>query len=235
MIEKSTLSNGLIILTDTMHALQSAAVWVNTGSRREEKVEHGISHLLEHMAFKGTEKRSARQIAEEIEDVGGSLNAYTGRDRTVYHARVLKENVGLGFDILGDILLNSVFDPQELEREKSVIYQEIGESEDTPDDILFDYLQEMCYPSQPLGQSILGTRESVGAIQPDMIRSYMGRNYRPDGMILAAAGAVNHQEIVDQAQSLFGGLKAAEHNRPAIHSRWGGGHGLFTEILNSFI
>src|SRR3984957_12564271 len=159
--EISSLSNGLTIVTDRMARLGSGANggWGGTGSRNETRAQMGISHMLEHMAFKGTKRRSARAIAEEIESVGGHLNAYTSREHTAYYARVLKEDVPLAVDILSDILQHSVFDPEELDRERTVILQEIGQALDTPDDLIFDQFQEKAYPSQGLGRPVLGQAE----------------------------------------------------------------------------
>src|SRR5690242_20873442 len=164
--EITRLSNGLTVISDPMPQLESAmlGVWVNAGTRNETEAVMGVSHMLEHMAFKGTRTRSARAIAEEIENVGGSLNAYTGREITAYHASVLKEDVGLGVEMVADILRNSVFDPDELQRERGVILQEIGQALDTPDDLVFDQFQETALPDQPLGRPVLGTADSVEAI-----------------------------------------------------------------------
>src|SRR6201997_5176437 len=162
-VEVTRLPTGLLVVTDAMPHLQSASlgVWVGSGSRDERPDEHGISHLLEHMAFKGTSRRTARQIAEEIEAVGGDLNAATGVETTAYYARVLKADVPLALDVLADILSEPTFDPDELTREQNVIVQEIGATEDAPDDLVFDRLQETAFPGQPIGRSILGTRETV--------------------------------------------------------------------------
>src|ERR1700747_566354 len=163
-IEISRLSNGLTIVTDPMKQLESAAVgvYVNAGTRNEIKAVMGVSHMLEHMAFKGTERRSARDIAVEIEAVGGYLNAYTSREQTAFHARVLKADVPLALDLLADILTHPTFEQAELERERQVVLQEIGQARDTPDDIVFDHLQSAVYPDQPMGWPILGLDETVG-------------------------------------------------------------------------
>ena len=162
-VEVTTLKSGISVVTDAMPHLETASlgVWVASGSRDEHRDEHGISHLLEHMAFKGTRRRSARQIAEEIEAVGGDLNAGTGVEMTAYYARVLKTDIALGLDVLSDILANPSFDPDEITREKNVIVQEIGSVEDTPDDLVFEHLQAAAFPDQPVGRSILGTRATV--------------------------------------------------------------------------
>jgi predicted Zn-dependent peptidase len=208
MIEITKLANGLTVVTDNMPSLESAAVgvWVNSGTRHETPREMGLAHVLEHMAFKGTARRSARDIAEQIEAVGGDLNAYTGREQTAYHARLLKEDVPLALDILSDILIHPAFDDTELARERDVIVQEIGSARDTPDDQVFDYLQEACYPGQPMGWPILGTEKTVQSFVRDDLSRYIGAQYRADEMVLAAAGAVNHAQLVTLAHDLFGGL-----------------------------
>src|SRR5688500_7862682 len=162
-VEVTRLPSGLVVITDAMPHLHSASlgVWVGSGSRDELADEHGISHLLEHMAFKGTSRRSARQIAEEIEAVGGDLNAATSIESTAYYARVLKEDVPLSLDVLSDILSDPACDPDELSREQNVIVREIGASEDTPADPVFELLQSTAFPDQPVGRPILGTRETV--------------------------------------------------------------------------
>ena len=208
-IEISNLSNGLTIITDTIGAIESAAlgVWVNTGTRNEVPAQMGISHMLEHMAFKGTERRTARAIAEEIEAVGGILNAYTSREQTAFHARVLKDDVPLALDIIGDILTSPSFEPVEIERERQVVLQELGQARDTPDDIVFDHLQAAIYPDQPMGWSILGEEATVNGFDRAMLRDYMTAQYRTGGMTLVASGAVDHQAIVALAQDKCGGLK----------------------------
>ena len=208
-VKSTTLSNGLTVLTDHMPHLESASIgiWVKSGSRSERDDEHGLSHLLEHMAFKGTASRSARQIAEQIESVGGELNAATSIEHTGYFARTLKDDVGLAADILADILQNSTIDADELAREQHVIVQEIGASHDSPDDQVFDLFQSAAYPDQPLGRTILGTVESVQGFTPDAIRAYMDRNYVGDRMVLSAAGNVDHDALVEIADKRFSGLK----------------------------
>jgi predicted Zn-dependent peptidase len=208
-VEITTLPNGLRVVSETMDRLQTASigVWVGVGARAETAEQNGVSHMLEHMAFKGTSSRSARDIAEAIEDVGGHLNAYTSREQTAYYARVLGEDVPLAVDLLGDILQRSVFDPVELERERGVVIQEIGEVQDTPDDLVFDLLQEAAYPEQAVGRSILGTVETVSSFSRDSLAGYMGRHYGADAMVVAAAGQVEHRALVDLAARQFGDLK----------------------------
>ena len=208
-VTSTTLDNGMVIISDHMPHLESASlgVWVKAGSRSEETGEHGISHMLEHMAFKGTTTRTALQIAEAIEDVGGDLNAATSVEHTGYFARVLKEDVSLAADILADILQNSQFDPAELDREQGVIVQEIGAARDNPDDHVFDLFQSAAFPDQPIGRTILGTVDSVKSFDPDAIRAYMERNYVGDRMVIAAAGNVDHDALVRIAEDRFSALK----------------------------
>jgi predicted Zn-dependent peptidase len=208
-IQQHTLSNGLRIVTEHMPGLQSTSIgiWVLAGGRHERIEQNGIAHFLEHMAFKGTATRSALQIAEQIEDVGGYINAYTSREMTAYYARVLQDDVALGLDIIADILLNPVFDPAEIEVERGVILQEIGQTLDTPDDIIFDWLQEQAYPDQPLGRTILGPTERVSQFGKADLDSFVAEHYGPNQMILSAAGAVDHDAIVRQAETLFGHLR----------------------------
>lgn len=205
-VEVTRLPSGLSVVTDRMPHLESASlgVWIGSGSRDERADEHGISHLLEHMAFKGTKRRTARQIAESIEAVGGDLNAATSVESTAYYARVLKADVALALDVLADILSEPTFDPEELRREQNVIVQEIGATEDAPDDLVFDRLQETAFPDQPVGRSILGTPETVRSFNAARIRAYLSRNYRAPDMLVAAAGAVEHGKIVAEVEKRFG-------------------------------
>jgi predicted Zn-dependent peptidase len=218
------LPNGLVVVTDAMPQLATASLgaWIGAGSRNERDSEHGLSHLLEHMAFKGTTSRTAKQISEEIERVGGDLNAATSVEQTAYYARVLGEDCGLALDIISDILIDSTFDPEELEREKAVIVQEIGAVEDTPDDLVFDMFSAAAYPGQPVGRPILGTRETVGAFDRTAIGHYLDEHYVTGAAVIAAAGAVEHDEIVERAAANFGrfGKKAAP---PCPASAYSGG------------
>lgn len=223
-VKISKISNGLIVVTDPMTQLETAAVgvWVNAGARNETKSVMGISHMLEHMAFKGTKKRSARAIAEEIEAVGGFLNAYTSREQTAFHARVLKADVPLAVDILADILTEPTFEKDELERERQVILQEIGQAKDTPDDIIFDYLQEVAYPEQAMGWPILGEEEIVSRISANDLRQYMGANYRAGSMILVGSGAVDHELLVRLAEEKFANLPLGASATPETAHYFGG-------------
>jgi len=192
------LANGITVATDTMSGVKTASlgIWVAAGARYEDSDEHGISHLLEHMAFKGTKKRSALQISEEIENVGGELNAMTGIEVTSYYARLLGKDMPLAIDLLSDILTNSTFELSELGREQSIIVQEIGGAADDPDDIVYDMFQETAFPGQPVGRPILGTPESVRSFTPEKLRAYMAKRYRGPRMIVAAAGAVDHDQLL---------------------------------------
>jgi predicted Zn-dependent peptidase len=207
-VELTKLPNGLTVASDRMEQVEtvSVGVWVQVGTRYEAAEVNGVSHVLEHMAFKGTRRRDARAIAEEIEAVGGHLNAYTAREGTTYFAKVMKEDIGLALDIIADILQNSVFDPDELEREREVIVQEIGQARDTPDDIVFDYFQETAFPDQPLGRPVLGTEEKVMGLKRDSVIEHMARHYHAERMILAAAGKLEHAALVEGAGKLFAGL-----------------------------
>ena len=216
-VRLSRLKSGLSVVTHDMSHLESAAlgVWVGAGARTEREEEHGLAHLLEHMAFKGTRTRTAVDIAEEIEAVGGELNAATSIETTTYYARVLKNDVPLAFDILGDILQNSVFDAAELTREQHVIVQEIGAAFDTPEDRVFDLFAEAAYPAQPIGRTILGTPETVKAFASPMLRDYLARHYRGPAMVVAAAGAVDHDAVVALAEERLGGIAGEPGARPA--------------------
>jgi len=220
----SNLASGLTIVTDEMPHLETASlgVWVAAGSRHEEASENGVSHLLEHMAFKGTTRRNARQIAEEIEAVGGDLNASTGFEATGYYARVLGENVPLALDILGDILTAPVFDPEELVREQNVIVQEIGAANDAPEDLVYELFQKRAFPDQPLGRPILGTPQTVRAQSPSSLRAYMGKHYRGPRMVLAAAGAVDHAKVLAEAEARLAPIVDGRVS-PAAPARYAGG------------
>jgi len=223
-VRSTTLPNGMTVLTDDMPHLESASlgIWVKSGSRSETAAEHGISHMLEHMAFKGTTTRNALEIAEAIENVGGDLNAATSVEHTGYFARVLKEDVALAGDILSDILQNSLFEREELDREQQVIVQEIGAARDNPDDYVFDLFQSAAYTNQPIGRSILGTVESVKSFGPDSIRAYMDRNYVGDHMVICAAGNVDHDALVEVAGERFHDLRPSGAPEP-IRANYTGG------------
>ena len=219
-VQVTRLASGLTVATETMPHLESVAlgVWIQSGSRNETEDEHGIAHLLEHMAFKGTARRSARDIAEEIENVGGELNAATSTETTSYYARVLKDHVPLAVDMLADILTESLFDEEELRREKHVILQEIGAANDTPDDVVFDKFSEIAYLNQTIGRPILGTPEKVKSFTPDQIRAYLSRNYTTDRMFVIAAGAVDHDEFCKQVEQRFASLPQTPSAPPVLET-----------------
>ncbi|NNJ66621.1 MAG: insulinase family protein [Boseongicola sp.] len=209
-VEIHRMSNGVRVVTEHMPGLASASlgVWVAAGGRHERLEQNGIAHFLEHMAFKGTAKRSALDIAEAIEDVGGYINAYTSREMTAYYARVLENDVPLAFDVISDIVLNPAFDPREVEVERHVILQEIGQAHDTPDDVIFDWLQETAFPDQPLGRTILGPSEKVSSFGVKDLSGFVAERYAPGNIIVSAAGAVDHDAIVKAAEAAFGHLAA---------------------------
>ncbi len=211
-VEIHRMANGVRIVTEHMPGLQSASlgVWIAAGGRHERIDQNGVAHFLEHMAFKGTTTRSSLQIAEAIENVGGYINAYTSREMTAYYARVLEDDVPLAQNVISDIVLNPIFDAQEIEVERHVILQEIGQAYDTPDDVIFDWLQETAFPDQPLGRTILGPAERVQGFDAADLRGFVAERYAPGNIILAAAGAVDHDAIVRAAETAFGGLTTRE-------------------------
>ncbi len=223
-IDITRLDNGLIVATERMPEIATATlgVWVGVGSRHEEREEHGLSHLIEHMAFKGTARRTARQIAEDIENVGGEINAATSVEFTSYTARVLGENADVALDVIGDILTGSAFDEAELAREKSVILQEFAAVEDTPDDLVYDAFMETAFADQAIGRPILGTPETIGRFDAGLIRAFMVREYTPDRMVFAAAGDVDHARLVAAAERLFGRIPSAVQ-APVQPGRYSGG------------
>jgi predicted Zn-dependent peptidase len=210
----TTLPNGLRIATDTMPQVDtvSLGVWVGVGTRNETPEINGVAHLLEHMAFKGTESRSAKAIAEAIEDVGGHLNAYTTREHTAYYAKVLTGDVPLAVDIVSDILQRSVIDEDELKRERAVVLQEIGQAVDTPDDIVFDHFQATAFPDQPLGRPVLGKADIVERLSRSDLLGYQSGHYGAENMVAVAAGNIDHDRFVDAVGQAFAGLPAAPSN-----------------------
>jgi predicted Zn-dependent peptidase len=203
-IEVTRLPSGLTVATDSMPtATVSLGAWIGAGTRHEAAELNGIAHLLEHMAFKGTQRRSAQDIAEEIEAVGGHLNAYTSRENTAFYAKVLAEDAPLALDIVSDILQHPTFLEEELERERAVVLQEIGQAYDTPDDIVFDYFQETAYPSQALGRPVLGESHTVGGLGRTALWDYLHGHYGPQQMVVAAAGQIEHDRFVEMAAAAF--------------------------------
>ena len=215
-IRVTTLANGLRVATDTMPDVQTVSLgcWVGVGTRNEAPSVNGVAHLVEHMLFKGTKRRTAFRISEEIENVGGQLNAYTTREHTAYYAKVLHEDAPLALDIIADMLQHSVLDEAELVRERTVVLQEIGQAADTPDDIIFDHFQTTAYPEQALGRPVLGSAEIVGKLPRSALVDYMGRHYAGPSIVLAAAGRIEHDAFVAMAEKAFASLPSTTHPEP---------------------
>jgi predicted Zn-dependent peptidase len=210
-VEITRLANGVHVLSHGMPHLETTAlgVWVRAGSRDETAAENGVAHFLEHMAFKGTSRRSARDIAEEIEAAGGDINAATATETTAYHARVLKSDWRLAFDILADILIDPAFDAEELERERDVILQEIAAANDTPDDLVFELLQAQAFPDHPVGRPILGAADLVAGHSAQALRAYRDGHYSAERLVVSAAGAIDHGALVREAERLLADLRPA--------------------------
>jgi len=216
MCQKTTLNNGIRVVTERIPHVQSISIgcWLKTGSRDENKEEHGIAHFIEHMLFKGTEKRSALDIAREIDSVGGILNASTSRELTNFYAKVLDKDFDLAIDLLSDILLNSLLPPEEIERERGVIYQEIKMVEDTPDEYIQDLFNQHYFPGNSLGHPILGDHQTIGQITKAQLQKFFQTYYlRPSRIIVSAAGKLNHDVVVERIDSTLGQIKPKEENR----------------------
>ncbi len=223
-VRVSRLDSGLTVASDTMDTVETVSLgaWVGVGTRHEPAEINGVAHLLEHMAFKGTERRSAYDIAEQIEAVGGHLNAYTSRESTAYYAKVLAEDAPLAVDIIADILQHPTFDEAELGRERAVVLQEIGQAFDTPDDSIFDRFQETAYPGQAIGRPVLGTSEIVAGIGRDTLKAYMDRHYGAESMVLAAAGRIDHEAFLSLVSEAFDSLPGEGAGTPEPASYRGG-------------
>jgi predicted Zn-dependent peptidase len=208
---KTTLPNGIKVITEEIPYLKSVSigVWAVTGSRDEESRENGISHFIEHLLFKGTERRTAFDIAKEIDSVGGTLNAFTGREYTCFYAKVIDKNLPLAIDLLSDIFLHPLMEPGDVEKERMVILQEIKMVEDTPDDYIHDLFNRVCWGNHPLGFPICGTTESVQSFTRDQIYQFFRKSYPPDRIIVCAAGNLLHQEVVDHVEKTFGRISVA--------------------------
>ena len=207
-VRVTRLENGLRITSEHMPGAASVAlgVCVNTGSRHEDERLGGISHFLEHLLFKGTQKRSARQIAEEIESVGGTINAFTGKEETCYHARLLHEHLELGVDVLSDLILNATLRAEDIELEREVIVQEILDIEDTPDELVHDYYLASYWPGHPLARPVTGSVETVRSIGRMDAVDFMRRRYSSERIVVAAAGNVDHDRLVALCQERLAGL-----------------------------
>ena len=216
-IEKTVLANGLTVLTDYVPRVETVAfgLWIGAGSICESKHNNGAAHFFEHMAFKGTPKRNARDVSLAIESVGGYLNAYTSREVTAYHAKSLKEDLPLLVDVLSDIVQHPLLDAKEMESERTVILQELMQSLDTPDDVIFDYFQEMGFGDSSLARPILGTEESIKALTPDMLRDFIQTFYGARATVAVASGNISHAEHVRAVERFY---KTKEGESPA-HDR----------------
>jgi predicted Zn-dependent peptidase len=208
MIQREVLPNGVRIVTENITYVQSVAlgIWVGVGARDEADDRRGISHVIEHMLFKGTPTRTAQQIADEIDSVGGDINAFTSKEATCYYVRILSEHVPLAVDVLSDMFLNSLIEPEELAREENVILEEIKRRDDEPDDLVHDLFAETLWPNHVLGKSIIGTPETVSSFKQDDLKGYTHKRYTPDTIIVAAAGNLNHDEIVEMVRQRFSHL-----------------------------
>jgi predicted Zn-dependent peptidase len=223
-VELTTLPSGLTVLTERMERVETVSfgAYIGAGTRHETAAENGVAHFLEHMAFKGTSSRSAIDIAEAVENVGGHINAYTSREQTAYYVKLLKEDLSLGVDIIGDILCHSTFEPEELERERGVILQEIGQANDTPDDIVFDHFQSAAYPAQPMGRPVLGTEAIIRGMKREALPGFMSAHYTPENMVIAACGNLRHAEVVDMVGQHFADLPKAKREEPMPADYMGG-------------
>lgn len=211
-IQKTTLANGVRVLTESVTHVGSASIglWCRTGSTNETDTEGGITHFIEHMLFKGTNRRNAKQIAEEIEGRGGMLNAFTDKEQTCYYTRVLAQDAGVAVDVLTDMVRNSLLDPQELQREKGVVLEEIKRGEDEPGDHVHDLHMQGLWPNHPLGLPIIGTPESVSSFGRDDLADYISRRYSASTLLLSAAGNIKHDDFVKWAEEKLGDLPAGE-------------------------
>ncbi|MDH4100596.1 MAG: insulinase family protein [Nitrospirota bacterium] len=209
MYQKSILDNGIRVVSEAIPHVKSVSigVWVNTGSRNEREDEHGVSHFLEHMVFKGTVRRTARDIAIEIDSIGGELNAFTSRENTAYYVKVLDEHLPVAVDLLSDIVLHSTLNPDDIATERKVILEEIKMVEDTPDDFIHDLFTDATWGGNPLGRSILGTHQSVGALNRDNLTTYIERRYLPEEIVISVAGNIDHVFVMNLLQRTFGRLE----------------------------
>jgi predicted Zn-dependent peptidase len=215
---KTVLENGIRVITEEIPYLNSVSigVWVLSGSRDEEPHENGISHFIEHLLFKGTERRTAFDIAKEIDSVGGTLNAFTGREYTCYYAKVLDKNLPLAMDLLSDIFLHPRMDPKDVEKERSVILQEIKMVEDTPDDFIHDLFNQICWGGHSLGYPIFGTTERVQSFTRDQIAQFFRESYPPERIVICAAGHLSHEDIVQRIEDTFGRIPKAGKLRQRV-------------------
>jgi predicted Zn-dependent peptidase len=225
-LQSSKLSNGLRVVTDTVETVESAAVgvWCDVGTRNEDMAHNGVAHMVEHMMFNGTPTRSARDIVEQIESVGGQMNAYTSREITAYYVHLLKDHVPLALDVLSDMLQRPTFPEKEIEKERGVIVQEIGMTNDTPDDLVFDLYQATAYPQQSLGAPILGTADIIEGMKQETLFDYVQRFYTPQKLVVSVAGNVKHDDVVSLCENYFGDLPADKEESYAAANYQGGEH-----------
>ncbi len=222
-VEFKTLNNGIKIINDQIDVESaSIGVWIGAGSSNESNNECGIAHMLEHMAFKGTKNRNAEKIVREVEDVGGDINAYTSKEVTAYYLKVLKENAELGVDILSDIIKNSTFPEDEIERERGVIISEIGQSYDAPDDRVFENFTKTAFKNQPMGRPILGTKETVSSFRQSDLKLFLDSNYTPANMVVSMSGNLNNSNFFKIVEEKFSEIK--NDNIPKkVNSEWTSG------------
>ncbi len=218
---KSALSNGIRVISEEIHGVRSVSlgVWVDVGSRDEKESDNGIAHFIEHMAFKGTRKRSVRDIAQSLESVGGYLNAFTGKEHTCFYARVLDEFAPLAIDVLSDIVLNATFPEKEIEKEKGVVIEELKNAEDDPDDIIHDYFEKAIFGSHPMGFPVIGTEKSLRSFGRKQLRDYLEKNYAADRTVVAAAGNIRHETFVELVNRYFGRMKTVNRGGPSGRTR----------------
>jgi predicted Zn-dependent peptidase len=209
MYRKTVLANGVRVVTEAMPAFRSASlgIWADVGSAAEEPERRGVSHLVEHMLFKGTDLRTARQIAEEMDGIGGNLNAFTDKETTCYYAKVMDQHVPLAVDVLTDMFLNSRFEPGEMAKEQKVVLEEIKMYEDSPDELIHDLFIQTMWKGSDLGAPTIGFAETVSKLTPDDLRAHMRRHYAPNSVVVAAAGNVDHEQIVGLFEKAFASYK----------------------------
>jgi predicted Zn-dependent peptidase len=223
-IQKRVLTNGLVVLTETMSHVRSVSVgvWIRNGSRREVPEENGLAHFMEHMVFKGTERRSAEEIARQMDSVGGMLDAFTSKEQICFNAKVLDEHLPIAFDIIADLVLRPKFDSEDVKKERQVVLEEIKMDMDNPEYLLHDIFTRGFWPEHPLGRPILGTPETVRRFSRDALRNRFQRWFAPDRLVLSAAGNVPHERVLELAEREFGGLRPAgaleDHAAPATHA-----------------
>jgi len=208
MYQKTVLKNGICVVSENIPHIRSISIgiWIATGSREEDSEEKGISHFIEHLIFKGTESRSAHDIAKEIDSVGGVLNGFTEKEYTCFHAKVLDQHCPLALELLSDIFLNSIFDPNEIERERNVVLQEIKMVEDTPDDYIHDLFNQVFWGGHSLGYPIVGKKERVSSFDRETICRYFDDHYRSNHLIISMAGSFDHAKVIQRIEDKFGGL-----------------------------